>query len=185
MGSAAKNSRGEARLGFSATAAAAALYGAVILFGVGAAAPSAAGPDELRSPVVHLPHDPAASGPERRLPQVSPGPDRQPSRSSSTLISGNVTALPASAADEPEGPRPATEQPPPTPTPASTPASPGSPTSAPTASQPPPTEPIITAPVPTVTVPPVTVPTVTVPGLSLPPAPELPPLPPAPSLPLP
>jgi hypothetical protein len=184
VGSAAKNSRGEARLGFSATAAAAALYGAVILFGVGPATPSAAGPDELRSPVVHLPHDPAASGPERRLPQVSPGPDGQPSRSGSTLVSGNVTALPAALADGPEeGPAPAPGQPPPAPAPASSPASPGSPTPAPTASQSPPTEPIIT--VPTVTVPTVTVPTVTVPGLTLPPAPELPPLPPAPSLPRP
>jgi hypothetical protein len=189
VGSAAKSSRGETKLGLSATAAAAALYGAVILFGVGAATPSAASANEVRSPVVHLPHDLAASGPDQRQPQVSPGPDRQPSRSGSTLISGNVTALPASAADEPEeGPAPAPGQPPPALAPASSPASPGSPTPAPTASQSPPTEPINTVPVvtvPTVTVPPVTVPTVTVPGLPLPPAPELPPLPPAPSLPLP
>ena len=189
MRSAAKNSRGEARLGLSATAAAAALYGAVILFGLGAATPSAASPDELPSPVVHLPHDPAASGPDRRLPQVSPGPDRQPPRSVSTLVSGNLAAVPASAADDPEeGPAPAPGQPPHAPAPASTPAPPGSPTSAQTASQPPPTEPIVTVPavtVPSVTVPSVTVPTVTVPGVTLPPAPELPALPPAPSLPLP
>ena len=189
MGSAAKNSRGEARLGLSATAAAAALYGAVILFGVGPATPSAAGSDELRSTVVHLPHDSAASGPELRLPQVSPGPDRPPSRSVSTVVSGSVIALPASAVDEPgEGlaPVPGT---PPTSAPTSTPASSGSPPPAPTASQAPPTEPIITVPavtvpsvtVPTVTVPSVTVPSVTVPGLTLPAAPQVPP---APSLPL-
>jgi len=65
------------RLIVSAAAAAAVLYGAVVVFGLGAASPSAIGSTPgHNTPVVQVRHDPAVPGPVQRLPQVSPGPAR-------------------------------------------------------------------------------------------------------------
>jgi len=175
MGTAAQESCGEMRLSLSATAAAAALYGVVILFGVGPATPSALDlNDDLRTPVVHVPHGSAASGPALRLPQASPGPDRQRSRKARPVATGNLTAVPAALPERPEGAVPAPGQPKPAPAqPAASPASPTS--SAPTQSVASLLE--VTIPMPEVTVPPVTLPPVTLPS-----TPELPQLPPAPPL---
>jgi hypothetical protein len=78
MGLAAHIPADRTRFGLSATAASATLYTAVVLFGVGSAAPSALdGPEDRGSAVVLVsPHDSAVPGPARRLPQVSPGPAR-------------------------------------------------------------------------------------------------------------
>ena len=166
------------RLSLSATAAAAALYGVVILFGVGPATPSALDlNDDLRTPVVHVPHDSAVSGPALRLPQASPGPDRQRSRKAPPSAAGSVTAVPAAMTEQPEHAVPAPGQPPPAP--AQPPTAAASAPSAPSQSvEQSPLE--TTLPLPEVTVPPVTLPPVT-----LPPTPGLPQLPSAPSLPLP
>jgi hypothetical protein len=78
VGSAAQHSGGQLRLGVSATVASAVLYGAVVLFGLGPASPSAHGSEADRgSPVVRVPRDPAVSRPGSRLPQVSPGRTRR------------------------------------------------------------------------------------------------------------
>lgn len=70
---------GHVRFGVTATAASAVLYGAVVLLGVKAASPSALGRggDRDSSVVLIRPHDSPASGPRQRLPQASPGPERQ------------------------------------------------------------------------------------------------------------
>lgn len=171
------------RLGLSATAAAAALYGAVILFGVGPATPSALDAvDDLRTPVVHLPHGLAVSGSELRLPQVSPGPGRHRSRKAPPAATGDATAVPAAVPagqpehpaavpGQPEHPVPAPGQP--APAPAQPTASPASPPPAPTPS------------VPSLLEAPLRVLEVTAPPITLPQTPELPPLPTAPSLALP
>lgn len=78
MGFAAQHSGGQLRLGVSATVASGVLYGAVVLFGLGPASPSAQGSEADRSsPVVRVPRDPAVSRPGSRLPQVSPGRTRR------------------------------------------------------------------------------------------------------------
>lgn len=157
------------RLGLSATAAAAALYGAVILFGVGPATPSALDPNnDLRPPVVHVPHDSAVSGPAQRLPQASPGPERQRSSKLPPSAAGSVTAEPAAGPEQPEDAVPAPGQPKPKPAPAQPAASSASPpSSAPTQSVAPLLE--VTLPIPEVPVPPVTLPGVTLPPVTLPP----------------
>src|SRR5436190_22168137 len=81
MGYAAQHSGGQLRLGVSASVASAALYSAVVLFGVGSASPSAQGrATDHSSPVVRVAPDRAVSSPGKRLPQVSPGPARRHSR---------------------------------------------------------------------------------------------------------
>ena len=179
MGLATHNPNGRGRLGLSATVASAVLYSVVVLFGVGPASPSAPGAaaDHRASVVLASPHDLAVAGPAQRLPQASPGPERQRSRKARPVAAGNVTAVPAAAPERPEDAVPTPGQPKPTPArPAASPASP--PSSAPTQSVAPLLE--VTLPITEVNVPPVTLP-----GITLPPAPELPQLPPAPSLPLP
>jgi hypothetical protein len=173
---AAHNSRGEARLGLSATAAAAALYGAIILFGLGSASPSALNPNgDSRTPVVRVPHGSAASGPALRLPQVSPGPGRQRSGKASPSTPGSVTAVPAPLAEQPEHPLPAPSEPKDAAVPAPAAASQSTQTAQPS-------EVAVTIPTPEVTVPTVTLPTVTLPPVTLPPV-TLPPVPDVPVLP--
>jgi hypothetical protein len=164
------------RLGLSATAAAAVLYGAIILFGLGSASPSALSPNgESRTPVVHLPHDSAASGPALRLPQVSPGPGRQRSRKPSPSSAGSITTVSAPLTEQPGHPVPASGEPP-----AAAVSAPSSPAAAPSTQA---AEPSVVEV--TVTVAEVTLPEVTLPPVTLPPVPAVPPLPPVPSLPLP
>jgi hypothetical protein len=81
MGYAAQHPGGQFRFGVSATVASAVLYGAVVLFGLGSASPSTQGrATDRSSPVVRVAPDRAVSRPGKRLPQVSPGPARRPSR---------------------------------------------------------------------------------------------------------
>jgi len=72
--------KGEVRLGLSAIVASAVLYGAIVLFGVGSASPSApdtAARDPHASAVLIQPHADTVSGSVQRLPQASPEPRRQ------------------------------------------------------------------------------------------------------------
>jgi hypothetical protein len=166
------------RFGLSATAAAAVLYGAVILFGLGPAPPSALGRNDDRSAsVVRVPHDPAVSGPVQRGPQPSTGPARQSSRRPRREPVVERVGSPRdtkAAPDRPtDGPR----------APVSTPAALAPSPSPSPSQQSPQQEPAlldttlleVTAPAPLPEVPEVNVPTL--------PLPALPPLPPPPSLP--
>ena len=88
MGAAAHTSGGEVRLVLSGTAVAAALYAAVVLFGLGPVSPLALGEGKARpSLAVHVRvHDRAAPSPAARGPQPSPGPARhQPGRAHLTV----------------------------------------------------------------------------------------------------
>jgi hypothetical protein len=181
VGLATHNPGGQVRFGVTATAASAVLYGAVVLLGVKEASPSVLDDDGDRSPAVVLihQHDSAVPGPRQKLPQASPGPERQrtqPSQHSTRIGIGSRpnAPRPASAPAQPTKPAPsrATE---------SKPSKPA--TTAPAPSQtlqpmlevtPPP------LPVPEVTLPPVTVPS---PLLPLPETPALPQLPGASDLP--
>jgi hypothetical protein len=177
MGPAVHKSSGELRLGLTATAAAAVLYGAVVVFGLGPASPfGLSRSDDVAVPVVHVPHDPAASGPALRLPQVSPGPERRTSRATprrnGVRVSEQVPAgprRPEPASPSPNGPGSSSE------------GSTSAPTPAPytsSGSSLPQTELLP----PTLPSPPVA-PVVTVPTVSLPPVELLPPLPAVPELP--
>lgn len=169
MGPAVHKSSGQMRLSLSATAAAAVLYGAVVVFGLGPASPLSLGRgDDTAVPVVHVPHDSAVSGPVQRLPQVSPGPERHRAKlqkqRSSTRAETNApaqTPRPDAPATPPRGP-------------VSTPAPSGN---SPNQSQPsdPTVSVLSSTPLPE---PELTVPTISLPTIELPP-----PLPPAPTLP--
>jgi hypothetical protein len=180
VGPAANTSSGETRLGLSATAAAAVLYGAVVLFGLGPTSPLALDREgDLPAPVVQVPHDAAAPGPELRRPQASPGPARprqssRPGRDKNAVqpaVSAKPTVAPETP-DQPTAPRP--------------PATASQPHSAPAKK-----DTVGTSPTPTVTVPgpelPITTPSVELPdpGSLLPPVPPLPQTPPLPLLQLP
>jgi len=73
-------SSGQLRLVLSSAAAAAALYGAVVLFGLGPSSPLALDLESARpQPAVHVRvHDLAAPDPAARGPQPSPGRAQQP-----------------------------------------------------------------------------------------------------------
>jgi hypothetical protein len=77
VGAAAHRTDGQLRVILSAIAAAAALYGAVVCFGLGPTSPVALGEVSVRPhPVVHVHmrvRDNAVPRPVQRLPQVSPG----------------------------------------------------------------------------------------------------------------
>ena len=156
------------RLGLSATAAAAVLYGAVVLLGLGPASPAAVGSkDDLFTPVVHVQHDSVVSGPVQRLPQVSAGPERRHSRRAR-----HVGLLNDSTAPEllPQGSAPADI--------AAPPSSPSLPEPAPIAPRPT-SLPSVAAPISVVTLPAVEIPTLTAPptpqpGTLLPSPPTLP-----------
>jgi hypothetical protein len=174
MGLVARNPGDAVRLGFSATAASAVLYSAVVLLGLGAASPSAQGREAGRDPsVVRVPRDPAVRGPAQRLPQVSPGPARHHSQPRRPAVQEAVGATSTSVAqprgeegspEPPRAPKPDTK-------PTSQPADDAQ-TSAPVPTAPTEPDPVVTVPELTVTVP-------ELPALP-PPLPPLPPLPTAP-----
>lgn len=156
MGSAVHTARGEMRLGLSATAAAAVLYGAVVLLGLGPASPAAVGSkDDLFTPVVHVQHDSVVSGPVQRLPQVSAGPGRHHTQHTRRVDTVSVSPRPNLL---PQGSAPAAI--------AGPASSPQQPEPAPAAPRPL-SLPSVAPPIPVVTVPAVEIPAVTTP-----PAPE-------------
>jgi hypothetical protein len=182
MGYAAQNPGGQFRFGVSATVASAVLYGAVVLFGLGSASPSTQGRATDRSaPVVRVARDRAVSRPGRRLPQVSPGPARQPTRSRVHRARDQVTTAVATPIATADNGKVSTS-----PAPQSTPKSATSTTSevqsaSPSNSTPREPDPIVTLPDLPVTVPdlPVTVPTLplpvpTTPSVQVPPTPSVP-----------
>jgi hypothetical protein len=163
------------RLSLSATVASAVLYSAIVLFGVGSASPSA--PDAARDPhasavLIQGPADTVA-GSVQRLPQASPEPRRDRSRTRARQPRTGVAPAETSAAPSTVvGPTSAAPR-------ATESESPSSVASSPTVS--------VADPPPVVTVPVIQVPTVTVPPLPELPVtlPELPDLPAPPPLPLP
>jgi hypothetical protein len=82
VGLATRNPGGKLRLGLSAVAASAALYSAVVLFGVGSASPVAldTGGDRHASVVLISRQADTVFGSVQRLPQASPEPGRHRSR---------------------------------------------------------------------------------------------------------
>ena len=82
MGLARHNPSGQLRLGLSATAGSAVLYGAIVVFGIGSASPSALDVDRgpHASVVLVPPHADIVPGSVRKLPQASPEPGRLRSR---------------------------------------------------------------------------------------------------------
>ena len=177
MGFAAHDSGGQVRFGLSSTAAAAVLYSAVVILGLGPATPFASGTNEDRSaPVVRVPpHEPAVFGPVQRLPQTSPGAAR------------HRTVKVGRHASAPVRPGPPATAPPRQSTTETRPSAPTSSTSAPKSSakstsseSAAPSGPSTALPTVTVTVPdlPVTLPTVTLPSpdVSLPSLPATPPV---------
>jgi len=170
------------RFGLSAAAAAAVLYGAVVLLGLGPGFPVALGRSHARGPsVVRVQaHDSVVSGPAQRGPQPSPGPARHRA-STAARVRVRKSATKAAAS-----PRRVPHRRPPD---AAHPAAISRPPAAPSPSQSQPVElavplPDLPAAPPQLTPPVTTVPTVTLPALP-PPLPQLPPLPPTPPLPLP
>jgi hypothetical protein len=84
MGLARHNPSGQLRLGLSATAGSAVLYGAIVVFGIGSASPSALDVDRgpHASVVLVPPHADIVPGSVRKLPQASPEPGRHRSLAS-------------------------------------------------------------------------------------------------------
>jgi hypothetical protein len=82
MGLARHNPSGQLRLGLSATAGSAVLYGAIVVFGIGSASPSAldVGRDRHTSVVLVPGHADIVPGSVKKLPQASPEPGRHGSR---------------------------------------------------------------------------------------------------------
>jgi hypothetical protein len=99
VGAAAHNFGGQLRLAASATIAAAALYGAVVVFGLGPSSPSALGTIHLRPPqVVHVrAHvlDRVAPSPARRRPQASAGPARHRPHATRRRVARAARSVPA------------------------------------------------------------------------------------------
>src|SRR4051812_23997404 len=95
--------KGELRLGLSATVASAVLYSAIVLFGVGSAAPSApdAGRDPHASAVLIQGHADTVSGSVRSLPQASPGARRHSSRTRARRPRSGVAPAQTSSAPSP------------------------------------------------------------------------------------
>jgi hypothetical protein len=187
MGYAAQHPGGQYRFGVSATVASAVLYGAVVLFGLGSASSSSQGrATDRSSPVVRVAPDRAVSRPGKRLPQVSPGPARRPSRARVHRGGEQVTTVVAPPIASGESEKGSTPPTPPQPkSQAATTATSKAQSSPPSSSTPDEPKPIVTVPDLPVTVPdlPVTVPTSPLP-LPLPPTPSVQ-VPATPSLPLP
>jgi hypothetical protein len=173
VGPAAHTSSGHLRLPLSSTVATAVLFGAVVVFGLGPSSPLALGLDRIdAAPVVRVPHDVTASGPEQRGPQPSPGPERLRMPAKTRQAWTSVTQRPTAT-------RPVAEQPAGLPTPGSTP--PTRPPATPSVQPPPPPTEVAATALPEPPAPPLEV---TVPMLTVPPLPPLPPLPaPLPELP--
>jgi hypothetical protein len=175
MGLARHNPRGQLRLGLSATAGSAVLYGAIVVFGIGSASPSALDVDrDPHASVVLVPqHADIVPGSVRKLPQASPEPGRLRSRVPTHPHRPEVAskASPAQSTVERPSPQPAAPR-------ATEPRSPSVSSSS--------TAPVA-APEPIVAVPTLTAPELAVPLHAVPPLPVSPlPLPALPSpLPLP
>ena len=116
VGAAAHRSGGQARFFLSATAAAAALYGAVVVFGLGPSSPTALGESNARPDQTVRVHvsGPPAPRPALRGPQPSAGPARrhpraQAARPGATTLPGVRTSRSEAS---PRGTQPAqTQQP--------------------------------------------------------------------------
>ena len=130
VGAAAHRTDGQLRLILSAIAAAAALYGAVVCFGLGPTSPVALGEVSVRPhPVVRVQvhvRDNAVPRPVKRLPQVSPGRAQRPvtpvrrSAPAKANARSRMAAATVVSSIPPAEPSEVT----PTPTPAPTPAAP-------------------------------------------------------------
>ena len=111
MGLARHNPGGQLRLGLSATAGSAVLYGAIVVFGIGSASPSALDADRgpHASVVLVPPHADIVPGSVRKLPQASPEPGRHRSRvrTHSRGVEVWLTASPAPPTVERPSPQPA------------------------------------------------------------------------------
>lgn len=96
MGAAAHRSGGQVGFVLSAATAAVGLYGTVVAFGLGPTFPLALGPEsDGRPSIVRVAHDSAVSGPVKRGPQPSTGPERRRSVSPprrSSYVSSKTTA---------------------------------------------------------------------------------------------
>jgi hypothetical protein len=176
MGLARHNPSGQLRLGLSATAGSAVLYGAIVVFGIGSASPSALDVDrDPHASVVLVPqHADIVPGSVRKLPQASPEPGRHRSRvrTHSRGVEVGLTASPAQSTVE----RPSTS-----PQPAATRAKESTSPADTSSSTAPVAEPIPILTVPTLTVPTLTAPELPapLPALPVPPLPELTVTPPA------
>ena len=162
MGLARHNPGGQTRLGLSATAGSAVLYGAIVVFGIGSASPSAldVGSDRHASVVLVPGHADIVPGSVKKLPQASPEPGRHRSRvrpqPRRTEVESTTAPAPA-AAESPRSPAPPRGK---EPAPPSVSASSTAP---------------VAAPLPSVEVPTLSVPELPVPLPELPlPLPELP-----------
>jgi len=176
VSSAAQHSGGQMRLGVSATVASAVLYGAVVVFGLGPASPSAQGSETDRStPVVRVPRDPAVSRPGSRLPQVSPGRARRHRHGPGPLRGESVTstAIAAPIASADAGPQAGTPVSPEPKAKVATPPTTVVQSAPPTTTTPVESNPVVTVPAVTVTTPVVTVAVPETP-VQLPPVPALP-----------
>ena len=115
MGLARHNPRGQTRLGLSATAGSAVLYGAIVVFGIGSASPSAldVGGDRHGSVVLVAGHADIVPGSVKKLPQASAEPGRHRShtraRQRGTGVAPAETSAPSTVADptpkSPQSPR--------------------------------------------------------------------------------
>jgi hypothetical protein len=97
MGLARRNPGGQTRLGLSATAGSAVLYGAIVVFGIGSASPSAldVGGDRHGSVVLVPGHADIVPGSVKKLPQASPEPGRKRSRVRPQPARTEVVAAPS------------------------------------------------------------------------------------------
>jgi hypothetical protein len=167
MGLAKRNPGGQLRLGLSATAGSAVLYGAIVVFGIGSASPSALDVDRDPHASVLLvsQHADTVPGSVRKLPQASPEPGRHrsPVRTHRHPTEVGSKLSPAQTTVERPSPQPAAPRV----------TEPRSPSVSGSSSAP------VAAPQPSIAVP-------TLPAPELPVAlPALPPLPVSPALPLP
>lgn len=169
MGLARHNPSGQLRLGLSATAGSAVLFGVIVVFGIGSASPSALDVDrDPHASAVLVPqHADTVPGSVRKLPQASPEPGRHRSRvRTSPHRTVGPKAPPAQSTVERPSPQPAAPRT----------TEPRSPSLSGSSSAP------VAAPQPSVAVPTLVVPELPLP---LPALPVSPPPPPALPLPLP
>lgn len=101
MGLARGNPGGQTRLGLSATAGSAVLYGAIVVFGIGSATPSAldVGGDRHGSVVLVPGHADIVPGSVKKLPQASPEPGRH--RSHTRARQRGIGVAPAETSSAP------------------------------------------------------------------------------------
>ena len=100
MGLARHNPSGQLRLGLSATAGSAVLFGVIVVFGIVSASPSALDVDrDPHASVVLVPrHADIVPGSVRKLPQSSPEPGRHRSRVRTRQLRNEIPQVPRSAA---------------------------------------------------------------------------------------